>query len=459
MAAADPEVELVRQGHSAEAMPLGRRVRLTELVLGGGFLAAAVAIAVGFDAARDLEPARTALLVVLFALAIRVDFDVGAGYTSPVQVVFVPMALLTPTPLVPLLVALGWLLGRLPDLRRGRVHPDRLLLVPASCWFSVGAVLVLLAFGAQTPDWGDWPVYLLALVAQLAADFGQGVLREWLGEGTAPDLQLRLVLYVAAIDALLAPIGLLAAFASTSFDYAFLLLVPAAGLMIVFGRERNARLATALALADAARSRQEIIASASHEMTTPLAVLLGLTDRLAPGRRLDDRRQELVHATMRRELVQLRQQVRQFVDYSRLQTARELGVRPEPTPVRPVLEDVATALVGLGEVAIDADPALTAQVDRERLHQMAMSLAAAALNASPGHPQVRVAATAAGDEVRLTVAGTGPLVDGAFEEEGTAGLGLHVTRELARAQGGDVRADGTGAYVLTLPIAFAPAHG
>ena len=459
MAAADPEVELVRQGHSAEAQPLGRRVRVTELVLGGGFLAAAVAIAVGFEAARDLEPVRTALLVVLFALAIRVTFDVGAGYTSPVQVVFVPMLLLTPTPLVPLLVALGWLLGRLPDLRGGRVHPDRLLLVPASCWFAVGAVLVLLAFDAQTPDWDDWPVYVLALAVQLAADFGQGVLREWLGEGTAPDLQLRLVVFVAGIDALLAPIGLLAAFASTSFDYAFLLLVPATGLMIVFGRERNERLATALALADAARSRQEIIASASHEMTTPLAVLLGLTDRLAPGRKLDDRRREMVHATMRRELVQLRQQVRQFVDYSRLQTDRELAIRSEATPVRPVLEDVATALVGLGAVAVDADPAIAAQVDRERLHQMAMSLATAVLNASPGHPEVAVAAAVADGEVRLTVAGTGPLVEGAFEEEGTAGLGLHVTRELARAHGGDVHGEDNRRFVLTLPIASPPAHG
>jgi signal transduction histidine kinase len=124
-----------------------------------------------------------------------------------------------------------------------------------------------------------------------------------------------------------------------------------------------------------------------------------------------------------------------------------------------VLEDVATALVGLGEVAVDADPAVTAQADPERLHQMAMSLAAAVLNASPGHPEVQLTAAADHDEVRLTVAGTGPLVDGAFEEEGTAGLGLHVTRELARAQGGDVRGEDNRRFVLTLPIASPPAHG
>jgi signal transduction histidine kinase len=50
-------------------------------------------------------------------------------------------------------------------------------------------------------------------------------------------------------------------------------------------------------------------------------------------------------------------------------------------------------------------------------------------------------------------------VDGAFEEEGTAGLGLHVTRELARAHGGDVHGEDNRRFVLTLPIASPPAHG
>src|SRR4051812_1728980 len=78
---------------AAEAMT--RRERRAELLLGGAFVAVAIAIALLMDG-RPMEWAPAIVLVVAFALATRVQLDVGAGYTVPTQLVFVPMLLLLP---------------------------------------------------------------------------------------------------------------------------------------------------------------------------------------------------------------------------------------------------------------------------------------------------------------------------------------------------------------------------
>ena len=65
----------------------------------------------------DAEPTGTAaLLVVCYALMRRVRFQLGPGLIRPTQLVFVPMLFLTPAAAVPLLVALGSVLGELPEL-------------------------------------------------------------------------------------------------------------------------------------------------------------------------------------------------------------------------------------------------------------------------------------------------------------------------------------------------------
>jgi signal transduction histidine kinase len=380
------------------------------------------------------------------------------------------MLLLLPTPWVPLLVAVGVLLGILPDVASGRAHPDRLGLAFGNAWFAIGPAVVLIAFDAQTPDWGDWPVYLLALAAQFAVDLAAGELREAIGRGIAPRVQLRLIGWVQAIDALLSPLGLLAAFASLSWEYAFLLLVPPAGLLFFYSRERTQRVDNALALADAARERQELIAGASHELVTPVAVLVGITDRLGrPG--TDPARQEEMLAVMRRELAQLRHRVRQFADYTRMKTGRDLRLEPRATDVAAVVRGVRDVFVVeatvLAELPDDLPPALA---DPERLHQMLMSLVLNAVKLSTEGSPVVIAAAASNGGVEVTVTDRGPGIPAEalprlFDEgrpatggapEG-AGLGLYLVRELADAQGATIRVDtqpGEGSrFTLVLPSA------
>jgi signal transduction histidine kinase len=367
-------------------------------------------------------------------------------------------------------VGIGWVLGKLPDLARGDVHPDRLIVAFANAWFSIGPVLVLCAAGAQVPDWDDWPWYLLALAAQILFDNVNGQLREWFGRGIAPSLQLRVLGLVHAIDALLSPLGLLAAFASeTGFDYAFLLLVPPAGLLFFYSGERARRLQNALALADAAREREELIAGASHELVTPVAVLVGITDRLQRPETPPERREEML-AAMRRELAQLRHRVRQFADYTRLKTGRELRIDTRPTDVLTVARGVTEAFVAEAHVTVSVPPGIPeVRMDPDRLHQMLMSLVANAVKLSPPGAAVLISAAAVDGVVELKVVDEGPgippeAIAGLFDEgrpattgapEG-AGLGLYLVRELADAQGATVRVEtepGRGSvFTLVLPV-------
>ena len=456
------ELDLLRQGKPLHAQPLGRRDVLVELVAGGAFLAVAVAMPFLFDGEPAWHAGQAIVLCALFALAIRLNFDVGAGYTTPVQLAFVPMLLLLPTPWVPLLVALSYFLGKLPDHLAGRAHPSRAIFVLANSWFAVGPALVLILAGADTFAWEHWPWYLLAIAAQIAFDVVPGQLREWAGRGIRPNFGI--FSWLLLIDVLLWPLGLLAAFAGSQVDYLFLLIVPPAGLLIVFAQERAGRIESAMRLfeseREAVRSREALIAGASHEILTHLAAVMGISRHLG---RLDDARRAEALATMDRELVQLRHLGRQFVDYTRIKAGRTPTVRLRPTDVRMVLGQVAAAFSTRAEVIVEVEDGLRAIADPDRLEQIVMALVDNAVKYGPHKAPVTLRARALdGGWVEIEVIDQGPGVDpdlfgdlrqGEGVKEG-AGIGLFIVRALADAQGGTLgarRADGGSAVTLALP--------
>jgi putative nucleotidyltransferase with HDIG domain len=238
----------------AEASPMQRltgRQRIVEWLAALTFLAAATAMAVLIDAERPFDAWLAIVLVCAYALASRIRFTDGAGYTVPTQLVFVPMLFLLPTTMAPLFVAAGTLLGNLPDYLGRKTHLDRAILSLGDSWHAVPPALVLVLAGSETPQLQDWPIYIGALGAQFAGDFVASTVREWVAMGVSPGVQPRLLAWVFMVDLLLAPIGFLAALASERELFVFLLVLPLAVLLDIFSRERSARLRGALELSRA----------------------------------------------------------------------------------------------------------------------------------------------------------------------------------------------------------------
>jgi putative nucleotidyltransferase with HDIG domain len=215
-------------------------------------VATAIVLPIAFDAAL---PSATLLvsLVVALGLVSRVKFDVGAGHVAPLQLVFVPILFLVHPALAPLIVVIGLVLGRLPDVASDHNPGRQLLVAVGNSWFAVGPALVLAAGDVTAPALGHWPLYVLALTMQFAGDTATGVAREWLVLGVPPRLQLRMTGLVFLVDILLTPVGLLAALTAQDEPLAFLLILPLAGLLAIFARERATRIDQAIELSRAYR--------------------------------------------------------------------------------------------------------------------------------------------------------------------------------------------------------------
>lgn len=441
------------------------REALLHTLDGGGFVTAAVLLAVLGHTDLAWRWDVGIALVLAFAVAGAARFDIGTGYAVPTQVVFVPALLVSPPQYAPLIALAGWLLSSVPDLARGASHPSRLLLVPGNCWFAVGPAAVLTMADAGAPDWGDWPVWLLALVAQFAGDVLANAVRDRLIFHVPPALELRVLGYVWAIDLALSPLGLLAAFASLEGRFAFLAVLPLVGLLVVFSAERTRRFEAELANT---RAREALIAGASHELQTPLAVMSGVIDTLANSPHLPDDRRAQSHAMLQRQLAHLRHLVGQFVDYARLKAGQELLVSVRPADAGEVLRSVA-ALWQAGGASVSVDEAGPVRVlaDPARVRGVAMALVANALKFGPPEGPVELACRAEGRRAVITVADRGPGIpegrlDQVFDdlepgEEGS-GIGLYLARTGLRAQGGDVRLAGRegGGLVATIYLPLAP---
>jgi HD-GYP domain-containing protein (c-di-GMP phosphodiesterase class II) len=228
------------------------RERTVELIAGLAFLVVAVLMATQLHATRPLQPATLAILVGAYAITCRAKFDIADGFTAPTELVLVPMLFLLPTPAVPLVVCLGAALGRAVDYASGRTSIHRSLHLFADCWHAVGPALVLVAMGAQDFGWSHWPVYVAALGAQCGLDFLAASTRAALIDGTRPGAVFTMIAPVYALDAALAPVGLLVAFAAVTIGPGMSLLVlPLAVVLAVLSRERQRRVDQALELSAA----------------------------------------------------------------------------------------------------------------------------------------------------------------------------------------------------------------
>jgi hypothetical protein len=245
--------DAIERHDERQTVALERRERRVEILLAIATLAGGVLLAVLVPGERHFDPALAAALVVACAVAYRVRFYDGAGYTGPTQVVFVPMLLMLPPSTVPLLVAAALVLGNLDRCLRGDMHPQRVALSLGDALYTLAPALVLALAAPAEPSWDAVPIYAAALAAQYGLDLVSTALRDWFVVGLGADLALPLVAWTWLIDGLLSTVGLLAALAARDEPFGALLVLPVVALLAIFSRERTARIDQSLELSRAYR--------------------------------------------------------------------------------------------------------------------------------------------------------------------------------------------------------------
>jgi len=203
---------------------------------------------------------------------------------------------------------------------------------------------------------------------------------------------------------------------------------------------------------------ERYLAHLAHELRAPLNAIIGYADAMRAGvfGPMDDRYGEyadIIHAAGR-HMMGLAEDL---LERARIGVAREDDALETFDAGEPVAW--ALRLLRLEAEAADVTLAFEAQAamvtaERRAIVQMVVNLVANALHHAPRGSTVRIAISARGPDLELTVLDEGP---GFAPNSETRGLGLGLVRELAAAHGGMMEiasAPGQGSAVtVILPIA------
>ena len=133
--------QLVVAAREREATTLSRAERATYWTSTAAFvLFAALLAAVGGGSLPDLWV--VVLLVSSCAVASRLEFEVGSTLAIATELILVEMLFTLPPAQLPIWVALGGLLGQLPEYVRRTVSLERTTIVVGSSWYAFGPALV-----------------------------------------------------------------------------------------------------------------------------------------------------------------------------------------------------------------------------------------------------------------------------------------------------------------------------
>jgi HD-GYP domain-containing protein (c-di-GMP phosphodiesterase class II) len=249
----DAEALLAASGERLARRTHQRRELITHGVGASGFLIAGGLLAALAPWSRSLSVPTLALVLTVWVLVERVRFPVSSGWTRPTMLAFVPALFVLPTPVVPLVASVAILFRRAPDFVRGRVTRATVLAFICDAWFTVGPALVIVLGSAQDFAWTHWPVYIAAVLAQLAFDVAAWVSSSWFAERVPPTVELPLLTWTYAVDAMLWPLGLLIAAAAVNRPGLILLALSPTAMLVFFARERQQRLDQVLDLSTAYR--------------------------------------------------------------------------------------------------------------------------------------------------------------------------------------------------------------
>jgi two-component system, OmpR family, sensor kinase len=217
------------------------------------------------------------------------------------------------------------------------------------------------------------------------------------------------------------------------------------------------------------RARKEFIATASHELRTPIFSLGGFVE-LLQDEELDEATREEFLESMREQVERLQKLAVDLLDLSRLDAGSV-----ELASQRVDLSELARTVVGeftpamaqhRAELELQLDGGVEARCDRERVAQIMRILLDNALRHTPEGTRITVTADRHNGAAAFAVADAGPgLRDGTvgqvFERFYTgdaargAGLGLAIAQELAERMNGRISLSsrpGRTTFTLELPV-------
>jgi diguanylate cyclase (GGDEF)-like protein len=285
--ASDPVERLLEESWDTRSRRISTREVVVEAAAAALFLACAVPLALPALASQPFDPLLAAVLVCMYALASRmIEFPIGAGYVVPSYMVLVPMLLLLPPAIVPLLTALGLVVGTLCQVVLRQAELKRVPLSIPDAWHALGPALVLVL--AAKPQGGPHQVALFAtaFAAGCLIDLASATVRESAILGIHSRVQIRVIALVWLIDACVAPLGLLVAHAARSNPAQILLLLPLNGVLLLLSRDRSARIAQAQRRLDLVARERSRLQTAVRRLGEALAAKLdmeALTDIVLRG--------------------------------------------------------------------------------------------------------------------------------------------------------------------------------
>jgi putative nucleotidyltransferase with HDIG domain len=206
-----------------------------------------------------------ALVVLVAVVAGRATLPVASGFTTPMALADVPALFLLPPVAVPAAIALSYLIARGLDARAGRLAANRVWLGIPHATPTLAAALVFALAAPGAPDGADWPVYVLAMGAQLLLDGAAGALRAKLLDGQGALAFFRETTWVYALDAALWPVGLAFAFACSGGPVGLLLALPLLAVFSSFARDRRAGIDRLLELSAAYRGTALLLGNVIEE--------------------------------------------------------------------------------------------------------------------------------------------------------------------------------------------------
>jgi PAS domain S-box-containing protein len=230
-----------------------------------------------------------------------------------------------------------------------------------------------------------------------------------------------------------------------------------------------------VAAAEAAnRTKAEFLATLSHELRTPLNAIAGYAELMELGVGGTITEQQATYlARIRRSQEHLLGIINDLLNYSRLETVRP-HLEFRAINLHSLIEDtlamirVSAATKHVTVVKETCPAGLHAWADEQKLAQITLNLLSNAVKFTPSGGRITVSCDAARDRVTIHVRDNGPGIDAdnagaVFEpfvqlgrsastpKEGI-GLGLAISRDLARAMKGDITLESTPGKGATFSI-------